>query len=285
MRRGALLGLALSLLAAQAALAQEAPRLEPTLDAPAPIKPGGTADTLLQVRYCYRASGAVPATVVVAVDPAPPAWLAAAPDPARFQATTSGSPCGSRDVTVHLNVGRQAPAFEPTFLQLKLQAQSSGTATEEAEAQAPVQADYWAEVDVKKPERIRVQRGDAATLRLLVAVGANDGTRLEVTGSEERGMLTMQGAIVDTQAGSDLDRPDSRTLELKVAASPFAPLGVGRLQVNVTAFASERPGLLGERATVIAEVQVLEANDTPPAPLGLALLAMMVLALARRRGP
>jgi hypothetical protein len=277
---------ALAVLAATAA-AQTPPRVDQlTAEAPPPIRPGETADTTVLVHYCYGTAPAVPGTVEASVD-GNPSWASATLSPSSFSADTSGGQrCGSRSLGLTITVTRAAPAYAPEFVQLSAVGRGSGTSSNDpAETQVPVQADYWAEVSASQAERPRVPRADIGTVRLELRLGANGGTRVEITGGDAQGLLSVLGKQFDAPGGEGLDEPETRTVDLRVAVSPGSALGVQRVPIHITTVYAQRPDIAGEAKDFEVQVNVLEASGggTPGPEVGLVLGAVLVLGWAWAR--
>jgi hypothetical protein len=298
MRRGALLApgpparaflpfvpVAILILLAGPAAAQEAPQVEATMAPPEPARPGQTVDGTLRVTHCYRTSSAVPAQVSISVDSAP-AWLTATPEPARYSATTGGQRCGTKDVAIHLAFSRNAPAFELGFLRLRVRGE--GTSSTSTTVEVAQQATYWAELEVQAPPRIQVARGDQGTLRLPITIAANAGTRLEVTDASPDGKVTLQGSQPSTDAGAGLDEKRQFTAPLIITVSPGAALGLQDVDIRVTTAHFQRGDILGEEKTVTGQIEVLAGASANPAPgfeAGALLLAGIAgVLLLQRRG-
>jgi MYXO-CTERM domain-containing protein len=280
MRRAWLL-LALLTLASQAR-AQDAPQMTTTAPQPPLLVIGQEATSVMQVQFCYRAGGAVPATIAVSAKT--PSWLSATPDPAQFQGSTGGSRCGTQDVTWHLLAARDAPAFTAGNIEVTLTGRATGGSSD-AKTTFIAQVDYAAELKVDPPARIQAPRGDLGTIRLTALVGANDGTKLEVTGNDPGGNLNIVAQIVTTGAGHGLDAPDRVTVPLTVTVSPGAPLGVQRIQLRILAQNAKSPTIVGPSLTVNADVEVVAASGggTPGPAIPLVLAGLGALALLARR--
>lgn len=282
MRRLLTLMVPLALLAvAPPAAAQDAPELTASAEQPPLLTIGQEATAATKVQFCYRAAGAVPATITVSATG--PAWLAIDPEPREFQGTTSGQRCGSRDVTFRLTAGRDAPAFTPGEVEVHLASRAT-SGTSEANVTFHAQVDYASEVRVEPPPRARVTRGDLGTIKLTVITGANDGTTLEITGAEPTRTLNLVAQIVTTSAGQGLDKTDRTTIPLTVTVSPGAQLGVQRITLNVSAHNAKSPATVGASTSVPAEVEVLgSGGPTPGVELPMALGSLGALALLARR--
>ena len=287
MRPGALalVVLAALLLAAGLAAAQGAPTLEASPVTPPLVKPGDEATATMTVKYCYGAPGAVAGTVTVSVQP-PSGWLTGSVSPSSFRADVgSGQSCGTKDVALTLRASRDAPAFKPAALHVNLDSKGASGATKQTvTADVLVQAQYWAELEVKKPDTPRVQRSDQGTLNLPVSVGANEATRLEITSFDPARLITVRGAIVTTQAGNGLDQKAAQTIPLTVTVSPGAQRGLRQVQLNITTHYVTSPAIQGESKEFKVDVDVTDAATTPgfEAP-ALLLAAGAVTLLARRR--
>jgi len=274
---------ALAFLAAPAAA--QTPVLTLSMAPPEPLMPGAEGEGALAVHYCYSTTSAVPASIDVSVSSAP-AWLTATLDPDRFSGTTSGgSKCGDQRVQVHLAASRAIPAFKPEDLGLHVHARSASGGTADKDMSVPVQGLYWAELSAQAPARIDVKRGESGALRLPLGIGANAGTRLEVTGTADpQGRVTVKGELPPTTAGKGLDDVDHIVVSLQVAVAPSAEVGVHQVQIHITTRYAQGSDV-GEEKTVQGEVNVPATSSPGPEPwmAGLALAGAAAVAAWFRR--
>lgn len=280
MRRGALPALILLLLSPTAA-AENLSTLEVTAgEAPTP-PPGGSGEFRLAVRYCYTTAPLAPTNVDATITSAPE-WLSAQANPSRFRADTGGTRCGNKEVVVQFTVARGAPAFSPKPLVVHL-----AGAGEEVDATAVVQAAYASEVTVTKPPKAQAARGDEGAFTLEVAVGANEATKMEITGRDPQGFLTLLSYVSTVPgAGTGLDAKVTQRIPFRFTVSPSAAPGVRPFPLNITTMYSQSPGILGDAEQLTVDVEVLAGggNPTPgPAVALLALGAASMAWLARRR--
>jgi hypothetical protein len=260
----------------------QAPSLEAAPPASPFAKPGATADATLTVKYCYNTPPAVPGTVAVALDP--PSWLAATATPSQFTAAVQASNCGTQDVQLALQFGRNAPAFQVQTLHITLTPRGGGGSQGNPLAlDLPVQADYGAELSVAQPPTLTVQRGDAGVLALDVTVGANEATGLEVSSTGGTGLVTVGGEEVQTGAGNGLDAKVSVHVPLNVTVSPGASPGAQTLVIKVASYDLRQHSILGPATEVRATVQVTQASATPGPSAAVAALAAAFLALGAQR--
>lgn len=281
MRRALVLAAALVLLSIPSAAAEPVTTLEATAAEAPMLRPGGQDTATASVRYCYNSATIVaPATITLSVGKKP-AWVEAEVSPASFRADAGGQRCNTREVNLTLRATRDAPAFKPESVELTA---SSSSGSGPSKVPITVQVGYGAELELAKPQRPRIERGDQGTISLRITIGANEGTRLEITGRDPQNVLNLAGMQVTTTAGAGLDQKVTETPQLRVTASPGASPGVHSINITVASQYARSPTITGETESILAEVEVVAGSATTPAPAALLVVALAgALAWARRR--
>lgn len=283
-RPAAALALVALLVLVPPAAAEPVQSVEANPEGTAPLlKPGQQGSVPVRVRYCYANPPLQPAQVTARVA-ASPGWASAQVSPTSFRADPAGQRCGTQSLALQWTVTRAAPAYKAESIRVEV---TSAGIERPAAADVPIQAEYAAELDVKRPPRVRIERGEQGSLRLEVTVGANDSTRIEITGRDAQALVTMRGITATSAAGNGLDDRKVESHGLDLAVSSDTPLGVRPFSILVKALYERSPATVGDNETVQAEIEVVEAARTPgfeaATALGAAVAAGMALRARGRR--